>query len=99
MNAWTGSVIAIGVISPICLALVVCAQRIQSRRKLSSGPSGPEGGSLATGDGGSYFWNWGAGSHSTGGHSTCSAGSDGWGSGDSGGGGDCGGGGDGGSSF
>ena len=90
MSAWTGVIIAVGVSSLICLALMVRAERIQRRRKLS--PGRPDGGSFATSDGGSYFWSW-AGNHSTGDHPACSPGSDGWGGGDSGSAGDCGGGG------
>ena len=91
MSAWTGVIIAVGVSSLICLALMVRAERIQRRRKLS--PGRPDGGSFATSDGGSYFWSW-AGNHSTGDHHpACSPGSDGWGGGDSGSAGDCGGGG------
>ena len=81
MSAWTGVIIAVGVSSLICLALMVRAERIRRRRKLS--PGRPDGGSFATSDGGSYFWSW-AGNHSTGDHSACSPGSDGWGGGDSG---------------
>ena len=91
VSAWTGFVIAVGVSSLICLALTVRAERIQSRRKLSSGR--PDGGSFATSDFGSYFWSRTGGDHSTGDHSACSARNDGWGGSDSGGGGDCGGGG------
>jgi len=85
MSAWTGLAIAVGVSALICLALIIRAERIQCRRKLSS--AGADGGGFATGDGGGYFWNW-AGNHSAGDHAACSSGSDGWGGGDSGGGGD-----------
>jgi len=60
VSAWTGVIIAVGVSSLICLALMVRAERIQRRRKLS--PGRPDGGSFATSDGGSYFWSW-AGNH------------------------------------
>ena len=89
MSAWTGVIIAVGVSSLICLALMVRAERIQRRRKLS--PGRPDGGSFATSDGGSYFWSWAG--NSTGDHSACSPGSDGGGGGESGSAGDCGGGG------